>query len=108
MTHFFYISSAFYSEQAWQVGGEEHIVPGESLTIHLICGCVEVESQEVVTCTVQEHDTLSGIAELLSAKISDIENLNTRLSKNPSYIDVGWVIFVPRDKSRIQAPRKKG
>ncbi|KAK3228086.1 hypothetical protein Dsin_007948 [Dipteronia sinensis] len=101
------ISGEFYSGQAWRVVGERKLfVARDTITIHLICGCLEVDSQEVVTYTVQEHDTLSGVAALLSAKVDDIENLNERLTQNPNFIDVGWVLFVPRERERIKATRQ--
>ncbi|KAI9174640.1 hypothetical protein LWI28_020510 [Acer negundo] len=101
------ISGEFYSGQAWRVAGEKKLfVAGDTISIHLICGCLEVESQEVVTYTVQEHDTLSGIAALLSATVDDIENLNERSTQNPNFIDVGWVLFVPREREGIKASRQ--
>lgn len=59
-----------------------------------------------MTYTVQENDTLTGIAELLSAELTGIENLNERFTRNPNLIDVGWVLFVPREKNGIQAPKQ--
>lgn len=101
------VSDVFYSGQAWEVAGvEKQFVTGNRITIHLVCGCVEVESQEVVTYTVQEQDTLSDIAELLSSEVSEIEKLNVRLTQDPSFIDVGWVLFVPRQKRGFQDRRQ--
>ncbi|GFZ17434.1 leucine-rich repeat protein kinase family protein [Actinidia rufa] len=101
------ITREFYSGQVLKVGGEkEKFVNGSAVTLHLICGCVERESQEVVTYTVQKDDTLSGIAEIISTTVTTIENFNTHLTKDPSYIDVGWVLFVPREKRGTPAPRK--
>ena len=100
MTHLLtYISAEIYSGQAWRDGGDDPtlLVPGTNLTIHLPCGCVEIDSQTVVTYTVQEQDTLSGIAALLSAQQSDIQRLNTPLLQNQTFIDVGWVLFVPME-----------
>ncbi|PSR89559.1 LysM domain receptor-like kinase [Actinidia chinensis var. chinensis] len=102
------ITREFYSGQVLKVGGEkEKFVNGSAVTLHLICGCVERESQEVVTYTVQKDDTLSGIAEIISTTVTTIENFNTHLTKDPSYIDVGWVLFVPREKRGTPAPRKR-
>lgn len=104
---FFDISDEFYSGQAWEVGGEEELFAGDTVPIHLICGCIEVKSQEIETYTVEDHDTLSRIAELISAEVTGIEKLNERLTKNPSFLDVGWVLFLPREKSGIQTPQER-
>ncbi|KAF9605867.1 hypothetical protein IFM89_019126 [Coptis chinensis] len=95
------ITTKIYSGQAW-TAGEENFLAGENHTIHLVCGCVERNSQVVVTYTVQDHDTLSGIASLLSAKLEGIERLNTKLTENPGYIDVGWVLLVPKEINGLQ------
>ncbi|KAA8542264.1 hypothetical protein F0562_023600 [Nyssa sinensis] len=86
---------------------KSYLFAGNTVTMHLVCGCAERESQVVVTYTVQEDDTLSEIAELLSAKVSGIENLNGRLAQNPDFINVGWVLFVPMEKREIQAPKQR-
>ncbi|KAF3437490.1 hypothetical protein FNV43_RR20243 [Rhamnella rubrinervis] len=97
----------FYSRQAWKIAGEdEPFIAGNITTMHLLCGFVETESQKVVTYTVQEHDTLSQIAHLLSANWSEIEMLNGELTQNPSFIDVGWVLFVPTEMRRIQVQKQ--
>ncbi|KAH7570348.1 hypothetical protein JRO89_XS05G0091100 [Xanthoceras sorbifolium] len=102
---FYDVSARVYSGQAWTVGGEGNdfnaSVPH---LMHLLCGCVENEDQIVVTYTVQNQDTLSGIASLLSAEIGGIQKMNTMLTQNPAYIDVGWVLFVPMEKNGI--PKK--
>lgn len=104
---FLNVRSEFYNRQAWKVEGEEEqFVAGGMVTMHLVCGCVERESQQVVTYTVQEHDTLSAIAQLLSADIDEIESLNERLAQNPNFIDDGWVLFAPMDIRRAQAPKQ--
>ncbi|KAI7998555.1 LysM domain receptor-like kinase 3 [Camellia lanceoleosa] len=103
---FVHVSDDFYSGQAWKHGGEEgSYQAGEEVQIDLLCGCVENESQIVVTYTVQLHDTVSDIATLLSARISEIDNLNTIVSMNPGFIDVGWVLFVPMEKNGIPPPK---
>lgn len=51
--------------------------------------------------------TLSQIAQFLSANLSEIERLNGGLKQNPSFIDVGWVLFAPMEMTGIQA-RKQG
>lgn len=52
-------------------------------------------SPVVVTYTVQDSDTLGGIATLLSSSVDEIMSFNNRLIKNPDEIEVGWVLFVP-------------
>lgn len=85
---------------------ERLVIAGDKISVHLVCGCVEVETKEIVTYTVQENDTLTGIAELLSAELTGIKNLNERFIRNPSLINVGWGLFVPREKNGIQAPKQ--
>ncbi|KAF8408285.1 hypothetical protein HHK36_007434 [Tetracentron sinense] len=99
------VTSEIYSGQAWEVG-EVLLVAGDVIPIHLVCGCLEGDSQVVVTYTVQEDDTLLGIANLLSTELSRIESLNRRLTQNPGYIDVGWVLFVPMEKNGIRPPKE--
>ncbi|KAK2989730.1 hypothetical protein RJ640_030223, partial [Escallonia rubra] len=102
------ISNVYYSGQTLMINGEaELFVAGNRAIIHLVCGCVEAESIEVVTYTVQAADTVSAISELLSADVSGVENLNGRLKEDPNYIDVGWVLFVPMGKRGLQAPKKR-
>lgn len=49
------VSAKIYSGQAWKVEGEEKkFIAGEVFPIHLICGCVETDTQIVVTYTVQQ------------------------------------------------------
>lgn len=104
---FMNITRVLYSGQAWKVANEEELfVAGDRISIHLLCGCIQVQSQEIVTYTVQENDTLSGIAELLSANLSGIQGLNERLTRNPGYIDVGWVLFIPKEKNGVQAQKR--
>ncbi|KAL7171553.1 hypothetical protein ACSBR2_036246 [Camellia fascicularis] len=105
---FVHVSDDCYSGQAWKHGGEEgSYQAGEEVQIDLLCGCLESECQIVVTYTVQRHDTLSGIATLLSSKISEIEKFNSILSQNPGFLDVGWVLFVPMEKN-VGLPQKAG
>ncbi|KAM7487273.1 hypothetical protein LguiB_024757 [Lonicera macranthoides] len=101
------VAGEYYSGQAWQVGDEEiTYIPDEEVDIHLLCGCIKSDSETVVTYTVQLHDTLSDIATLLSAQVSKIESLNKLHTKNPGYIDVGWVFYVPMEKNGIPGPKK--
>ncbi|KAI3686433.1 hypothetical protein L1987_80109 [Smallanthus sonchifolius] len=97
-----YISEEYYSGQVWYVSGEDE----EQLTVHLVCGCLENETREVVTYTIQAQDTLIGISGLLSAKENEVENLNKVLTKDPNYVDIGWVLFVPQEKNKIRASKK--
>ncbi|KAJ6970569.1 hypothetical protein NC653_034994 [Populus alba x Populus x berolinensis] len=101
------VTWALYRGQAWEVPGVERLfIAGDKISVQLVCGCVEVETKEIVTYTVQENDTLTGIAELLSAELTGIKNLNERFIRNPSLIDVGWGLFVPIEKNGIQAPKQ--
>ncbi|KAJ4840650.1 hypothetical protein Tsubulata_033206, partial [Turnera subulata] len=88
------------------VGVEKMFIAGDTITLNLLCGCIEINSEVIVTYTVQDNDTLWGIADFLSAKVSGIQTLNKVLAKNPSFIDVGWVLFVPKEKKGIQARKK--
>ncbi|KDO82240.1 hypothetical protein CISIN_1g044997mg [Citrus sinensis] len=98
-----------YSGQAWKVGGEEnYFIAGVAVPIHLLCGCVETGTQVVVTYTVQQQDTLSIIATLLSAEISGIESMNKMVAQNPGYIDVCWVLFVPMELNGLPTAEKSG
>ncbi|KAK7275646.1 hypothetical protein RIF29_16766 [Crotalaria pallida] len=93
---FFNVSEQIYGGQAWPIQ-DSILVPGEELPIHLVCGCAEPEigaSHIIVTYTVQANDTLEGIATLLSSDTKSIVSLNKVLQQNPSFIDVGWVLFV--------------
>ncbi|MCE0482105.1 hypothetical protein HAX54_040507 [Datura stramonium] len=98
------VSNDIYSGQAWKVGGEEKSYRAEDVvTMHLLCGCVDDEPQTVVTYTVQEHDTLSSIGDLLSSQVSDIQNLNPYLT-SPQFVDVGWLLYVPMYKNGVPPP----
>ncbi|XP_031124374.1 lysM domain receptor-like kinase 3 [Ipomoea triloba] len=96
------VSTGKFSGQVWKVGGEENSYKaGENVTLSLLCGCVEKESQIVVTYTVQPKDTLSSISALLTAQIGEIESLNPYLKATPNLIDVGWLIYVPLELNGI-------
>ncbi|CAI9785144.1 unnamed protein product [Fraxinus pennsylvanica] len=104
---FYDISNQIFSGQVWQVAAEDtNLTAGVDLKIHLLCGCIENDSQVVVTYTVQAHDTVSRIATLLSAQSDEIEKLNPYLAPNPSYIDIGWLLYVPMEKNGIPPPKK--
>ncbi|KAI7727613.1 hypothetical protein M8C21_021184, partial [Ambrosia artemisiifolia] len=97
-----YISDEYYSGQVWYVSGEND----EQLIVHLVCGCLDDASQKVVTYTIQAQDTLIGISQLLSANENEVENLNKALTKDPNYMDIGWVLFVPQANNKIRATKK--
>ncbi|KAI3467567.1 hypothetical protein Pfo_024230 [Paulownia fortunei] len=103
---FYDVSNQNFSGQVWDGGEDTNLTAGVDKTLHLLCGCVDKESQVVVTYTVQAHDTVSNIATLLSAEVDGIENLNTYLAPNPSYIETGWLLYVPMEKYGIPAPEK--
>ncbi|KAI3501790.1 hypothetical protein L1887_29814 [Cichorium endivia] len=96
------VSDQFYSGQAWDQGTT--FKANTNATIHLLCGCTETDSQIMVTYTVEEKDTLSDIANLLSAEVSEIENVNKVLLQKPGFIEVGWVLFVPMYKNGVPPP----
>lgn len=99
---FYDVSTKIYSGQPLYVEEEiRNFKIDVDFPIHLPCGCVQSQSQIVVTYTVQEHDTLSDIGTLLSAKIENIEKMNKNMTENPSYIVVGWVLFVPMEKNGL-------
>ncbi|XP_050372303.1 lysM domain receptor-like kinase 3 [Argentina anserina] len=102
---FYDVSDKVYSGQALSVIEEQkNFVIGADFPIHLPCGCVDTDSQIVVTYTVQEKDTLTDIDNLLSAKIENIETMNKKLLVNPSFIVLGWVLFVPSEKNGLKKP----
>ncbi|BFG16357.1 hypothetical protein CerSpe_026310 [Prunus speciosa] len=103
---FYDVSNQIYSGQPLSVKEElKKFNPGADFPIHLPCGCVESDSQIVVTYTVQEHDTLSDIGTLLSAKVDSIENMNKNMIEDPSFIVVGWVLFVPMEKNGLKTSK---
>ncbi|XP_057762060.1 lysM domain receptor-like kinase 3 isoform X1 [Arachis stenosperma] len=103
--NFYDINNFVYSGQAMLINGV--LYPGQNLSIHIPCGCSEIESQIVVTYTVQRNDTSSGIAKLLNSTVAEMESVNHLLDQNPSYIDVGWVLFVPSHFNGIPLPPTK-
>ncbi|KAK6930977.1 Serine-threonine/tyrosine-protein kinase, catalytic domain [Dillenia turbinata] len=103
---FYIVTSVYYNRQAWEVGDEEQSYKtGEYVPVHLLCGCIETKSQIVVTYTVQDHDTLTDIVYMLYADVSEIESMNPVLTQNPSFIDVGWILYVPMDKNMVHASK---
>lgn len=101
------VNNEWYSGQAYNVTGEEVFNAGNTVTMHLLCGCVEEGYQEIVTYTVQEHDTLSQIAHLLSSNLSEVEKLNPKLTQDPSYIDVGWVLYIPMENRATRGHKQR-
>ncbi|XP_071694402.1 lysM domain receptor-like kinase 3 [Rutidosis leptorrhynchoides] len=96
-----YISDEYYSGQIWNISGES-----EQVKVQIACGCLENEHQKVVTYTIQPADTLIGVSELLNARENEVENSNKVLTKDPNYIDIGWVLFVPMEKNKIVTSKK--
>ncbi|KAJ8759025.1 hypothetical protein K2173_003263 [Erythroxylum novogranatense] len=101
---FFNVSSQIYSGQAWKAGDEERLfITGDVVPVNLLCGCLQTESQVVITYTVQDQDTISDIASLLSSTTNEILSMNSIVAQNPRFIDVGWVLFVPTKKDASPA-----
>ncbi|KAH6809600.1 hypothetical protein C2S51_027383 [Perilla frutescens var. frutescens] len=103
---FYEVSNQNFSGQVWSIGVDTNLTAGKNKTLHLLCGCVDKDSQIVVTYTVQPTDTLSSIAALLSAEVDGTENLNTNLKSNPSFIQPGWILYVPMEKYGIPGQEK--
>ncbi|KAL3748155.1 hypothetical protein ACJRO7_009394 [Eucalyptus globulus] len=97
----------FYSGQTYNVTGEDVFNAGNTVIMHLLCSCVQEGSQEIVIYTVQEHDTLSQIAHLLSSNLSEVEKLNPKLTQDPGYIDVGWVLYIPMENRATQGHKQR-
>ncbi|XWS63707.1 hypothetical protein CRYUN_Cryun06bG0124700 [Craigia yunnanensis] len=94
------VSAHIYSRQALGVGGEEgNFNTGNKVSMHLLCGCLESQSEIIVTYTVQPGD-------VLSANINDVQSLNSNLTFDPDVIFTGWVLYVPIENDRIPAPKR--
>lgn len=104
---FYDVSNQKFSGQVWDQGQDTNLTAGVNKTLHLLCGCVDNDSQVVVTYTVQAHDTLSSLSSLLTAREDGILKMNTYLASNPSYIDIGWLLYVPMEKFGFP-PSKRG
>lgn len=104
------VSDQLYSGQAWETGDEgTNFTANTNATMHLLCGCTESDNQVMVTYTVELHDTLSDIANRLSAEVSEIESVNKVLIQKEGFIEAGWVLFVPMYKNGVPAlTSKKG
>ncbi|KAL4570176.1 hypothetical protein LXL04_025827 [Taraxacum kok-saghyz] len=96
------VSDRFYSGQAWDQG--TRFRASGNATMHLLCGCTKTDTQIMVTYTVEEKDTLSDIASLLSADVDEIASVNKVLLQKPGFIKVGWVLFVPMYKNGVPPP----
>ncbi|QCD90666.1 chitin elicitor receptor kinase 1 [Vigna unguiculata] len=100
------INNVVYSGQAWSINTE--VDPNEDLAIHLPCGCSKKsDSQIVVTYTVQRNDTPISIATLLNATLDDMVSMNEVLVQNPSFIDINWVLYVPRELNGLPSKGKE-
>ncbi|KAK7361638.1 hypothetical protein VNO77_03709 [Canavalia gladiata] len=99
------ISDLIYSGQAWPINGIIH--PNENLTMHIPCGCSESVSQMVVTYTVQQNDTPTTIANLLSSTLDGMLNMNKILTQNLGFRDVGWVLYVPKELKGLSLSHKE-
>ncbi|KZV52683.1 lysM domain receptor-like kinase 3 [Dorcoceras hygrometricum] len=101
------VSNGKFSGQAWDGGIDRNFTGTVSETIHLLCGCVDDDSQVVVTYTVQDSDTVYTISVLLSAQSGGLESLNSYIASNPSSIHPGWILYVPMEKYGIPAEKKE-
>ncbi|XP_047173627.1 lysM domain receptor-like kinase 3 [Vigna umbellata] len=100
------INNIAYSGQAWSINRE--VNPNEELAINLPCGCSEKnDSQIVVTYTVQRSDTPISIATLLNATLANMVSMNEVLVQNPSFIDISWVLYVPRELNGLPSNGKE-
>lgn len=103
---FMNISNMIYSGQALPVNGL--LVPDENLNIHIPCGCLKKDSQIVVTYTVQQNDTPTTIANMLNATLDNMISMNEVLAQNSDFIDVGWVLFVPKELNGLPLSNNDG
>jgi hypothetical protein len=100
------VKNLVYSGQTWQ--DDINLVANENVTIHIPCGCSEFESEIVVTYTVQQNDTPTSISLLLNATVNGIVRMNQILVANPSFIDIGWVLYVPEELKWSSHSNRKG
>ncbi|KAM4120602.1 hypothetical protein ACJW30_03G144800 [Castanea mollissima] len=74
------VSIEIYSGQAWKGKANDSGIDAKTnLSISLPFGCIESQSQTVVTYTVQDKDTLLSIASLLSSDVTGIQSLNPEM-----------------------------
>lgn len=98
------VKSKNFSGLAMNVGDGKTLISGETIPVHLPCGCSSAASGGVLSYSVQEEDTLSTIASLFSSSPQDILNLNPSVT-NPDFIKPGWILFIPRG---VAGSSKKG
>ncbi|KAF2286713.1 hypothetical protein GH714_023877 [Hevea brasiliensis] len=102
------VSNQIYSGQAWEVGDEEDTFKkGNKVPMHLLCGCIEIDSQIVVTYSVQKQDTLLDIASRLSSTTSGILSMNGFMNGDPSFIKEDWVLYIPKEINGIPTSPSK-
>ncbi|RLM93621.1 hypothetical protein C2845_PM08G16730 [Panicum miliaceum] len=88
------VMSKIFSELAMNIGDGKILISGDTITVHLPCGCSSGAAKGVLSYAVQEEDTLPKIASLFRASSQDILNLNPSLV-NPDFVQPGWILFVP-------------
>lgn len=86
------INSNKFSGLAWNLTAG--LNKGDTITVHLLCGCSSTAPEGVLSYTVQPEDTLSNIATLFSSGSREILSLNPAV-RNPDFIKPGWVLFIP-------------
>ncbi|XP_006847621.2 lysM domain receptor-like kinase 3 [Amborella trichopoda] len=94
------ILAEIFDGQVWGVKNE-----GTEVEFYVLCGCLEEDV--VVTYTVQQSDTLVGIATPLRSDVGRIQRLNAKLVGDPNIIVVGWVLYVPMQKPGSPNKKKK-
>lgn len=88
------VNREIFSGLAMNFGDEYPLISGNTITVHLPCGCSSAASKGVVVSyAVQEEDTLQ-IASLFRSTSQDILNLNPSLV-NPDFVKPGSILFVP-------------
>ena len=88
------VNRGIFSGLAMNFGDGYPLISGNTITVHLPCGCSSAASKGVVSYAVQEEDTLPKIASLFRSTSRDILNLNPSLV-NPDFVKPGSILFVP-------------